>query len=135
MFLGLTEQCGIAATTCQPCGDHQTQSLFLIQLFQQRPLDVDAAAWRPPQGSAVEANAAHGEVSREGSADRHDAQPAQPRQVERCHGAIGREIRERQPQAAPFRLRREALRGDNQGERSASIRMRMRRGWADGGRA
>ena len=27
------------------------------------------------------------------------------------------------------------LRGDNQGERSASIRMRMRRGWADGGRA
>ena len=28
-----------------------------------------------------------------------------------------------------------AVRGDNQGERSASIRMRMRRGWADGGRA
>ena len=27
------------------------------------------------------------------------------------------------------------LRGDNQGERSASIGMRMRRGWADGGRA
>ena len=32
-----------------------------------------------------------------------------------------------------YRWRR--LRGDNQGERSASIRMRMRRGWADGGRA
>ena len=31
--------------------------------------------------------------------------------------------------------RLEQLRGDNQGERSASIRMRMRRGWADGGRA
>jgi tripartite-type tricarboxylate transporter receptor subunit TctC len=27
------------------------------------------------------------------------------------------------------------LRGDNQDERAASIRMRMRRGWADGGRA
>jgi hypothetical protein len=27
------------------------------------------------------------------------------------------------------------LRGDNQGERAASIRMRVRRGWADGGRA
>ena len=29
----------------------------------------------------------------------------------------------------------EAVRGDNQDERAASIRMRMRRGWADGGRA
>ena len=27
------------------------------------------------------------------------------------------------------------MRGDNQGERAASIRMRLRRGWADGGRA
>jgi len=27
------------------------------------------------------------------------------------------------------------VRGDNQGERAASIRMRMRRGWADGVRA
>jgi transposase len=27
------------------------------------------------------------------------------------------------------------VRGDNQGERAASIRMRVRRGWADGGRA
>ncbi|HJW76771.1 MAG TPA: hypothetical protein VJ787_14090, partial [Thermoleophilia bacterium] len=27
------------------------------------------------------------------------------------------------------------VRSDNQGERAASIRMRMRRGWTDGGRA